>query len=83
MIVDLIIQAVGDPSSPGAWITEATASAVLAYFCWKFMTGGLRTEKELNRVIEERDRAVDLVYKNAEIAAGAVDALQKAKNVGS
>ena len=75
-MINFLLSAI-PPEGPGGWITEATATAVLGYFCWAFMTGRLRTEKELNRVIEERDRAVDLVYKNAEIAAGAVDALQR------
>lgn len=73
-----LLAAVGDPSS--SWLTEAGAVGVLAYFCWAFMTGRLRTEKEINRVIEERDRALDLVYKNADIAQGAVQALQLEKD---
>lgn len=62
-----------------SWLTELGAVGVLAYFCWAFMTGRLRTEKEINRVIDERDRALDLVYKNADIAQGAVQALAQSK----
>lgn len=62
-----------------SWLTEAGAVGVLAYFCWAFMTGRLRTEKEINRVIGERDKALDLVYKNANIAQSAVQALAQHK----
>lgn len=77
MILQYLLASSHEPTS---WFTEAGAVAVLSYFCFAFMTGRLRTEKEINRVIEERDRALDLVYKNAEIAQGAVQALQQEKD---
>lgn len=71
-LLNLIVAQVSSSDAPLGWLTEAGAVGVLAYFCFAFMTGKLRTEKEINRVIEERDRALDLVYKSAEVAQAAV-----------
>lgn len=53
-------------------LVNGGAIGVLAWIALSFATGKLRTEKELNRVIAERDRALDLVYKSAEIANAAI-----------
>ena len=65
--------------SQESWLTEAGAVGVLAYFCFAFMTGRLRTEKEIDRVIAERDRALNLVYEHAQLTRAAVGVAERSK----
>lgn len=73
----IIIGAMGSSDPTGGLLTELGAVGVLAWVAFAFMSGKLRTEKEINRVIGERDRALDLVYKQAEVAAAALNAAEK------
>jgi hypothetical protein len=78
--IGFLLAADSPTGDPLAWLTQAGAVGVLAYFCFAFMTGRLRTEKEVLRLIGERDRALELVYKNAELAQAALRAAEVAES---
>lgn len=56
---------------------NASGPIVLAFVVWGFLTGKLVTGRECNEVRAERDKAMALVYKQAEIASRALEVTDK------
>lgn len=69
----------GDPLLD--WIVQnATAVGILAFIVVALLRGWLVTGRECEEVRKERDRAVDLVYKQAEITGRALEVSEKVSN---
>lgn len=68
-----IAQAGNDTLDLAQWIARAGPSAILAFVIVGFLKGWIVTGRAFDQMRQERDRAVDLVYKQAGIAERAVD----------
>lgn len=66
-------QATSDPIGLAEWIARAGTTAILALVVVGFLKGWIVTGKAYDQLRQERDRALDLVYKNAGITERAVD----------
>jgi hypothetical protein len=64
-----------DPTSD--WLGRASGAVVLAFVVVGFLNGWIVTGREAKAVREERDRALDLVYKQAEVAQRALDVTER------
>lgn len=67
----LLLQASPDPIL--TWLTQGGAIGVLAFIVFAFLKGWIVTGSELRKVETERDRALELVYRQANISSRAVD----------
>lgn len=87
MIWSFLLLAVADPT-PAApdrptgepildWLISAGPVGILALVAWAFLTGRIVPASTLNDVRVERDRALDLVYKQADIAGRALEVSEK------
>lgn len=81
MIIGLLASAVpsAPPNSSGDplvdWLkNNASAVGILAFLVVSLMRGWLVTRREADALRVERDRALDLVYKQAELTAAALHA---------
>lgn len=59
------------------WLSRAGAIGVLAFMVIAFLRGWIAPGGEVLRLRDERDRALDLVYKQAEIAQRALSVTEK------
>ena len=59
------------------WLSNAGALGVLAAGVIAFLRGWIVTGSAHGRVLKERDRAMDLVYKQAEIAQRALEVAEQ------
>jgi hypothetical protein len=59
------------------WLSNAGALGILAFFALAFIRGWIVSGAAHGRVLAERDRAMDLVYKQAEIAQRALEAAER------
>jgi hypothetical protein len=59
------------------WLSSAGSLGILAAACVAFLRGWIVSGAAHMRVIAERDRAMDLVYKQAEIAQKALEAAEQ------
>lgn len=59
------------------WLSQAGSVGVLAFLVVAFMRGWLVSGTECQRVRDERDKALDLVYKQAEVAQRALEVGEK------
>jgi hypothetical protein len=67
----------GDPLLD--WLSKAGALGILALDLVAFLRGWVVTGREHTRVLHERDRAIELVYKQAEATNRALEVAEKAK----
>lgn len=74
----------GDPLLD--WASRAGAAAIMALGLVSFIRGWIVPKPEVERILDEnkqlrveRDRALDLVYKQAEVSSRAVQALADAR----
>ena len=66
----------GDPLLD--WLaSNASAVGVLAFLVVALIRGWIVTGREHDRVMTERDRAIDLVYKQAEATSRALELAEK------
>lgn len=65
----------GDPLFD--WITQGGAIGVLAFIVIAFIRGWIVTGGALSREREEKNRALDLVYKQAEMTQRALDVAEQ------
>lgn len=72
-VVSFVIAA--DPSAD--WLGKATGPVVLALVLILLLRGDLVTGRESRACKEERDRALDLVYKQAEVASRALEVSER------
>ena len=56
------------------WLSRAGAVGIMAFVLYAFLKGWIVSGREHDRVIQERDRALELVYKQAGLAHRTVDA---------
>lgn len=56
-----------------SWLTQGGAVGVLAFGVIAFIKGWIVSGSELRRVMDERDRALDLVYRHAGLSTRAID----------
>lgn len=59
------------------YIRDAGSVGILAFFLVQFFRGKIHSDNEFQRVVNERDRALDLVYKQADIAERALEAAKR------
>lgn len=59
------------------WLSNAGALGILAFFALAFLRGWIVSGAAHGRVLAERDRALDLVYKQADIAQKALEAAER------
>lgn len=59
------------------WLSSAGSLGILAAAVIAFLRGWIVSGAAHNRVLAERDRAMELVYKQAEIAQKALEAAEK------
>lgn len=71
----LVWLAASDPLTD--WLGKAGGPAVLAFIIILLLRGDLVTGREAKQLRIERDRAVDLVYKQAEVTQRALDVAEK------
>lgn len=72
------ILAAQDPLVEAAnWIGKASGAVILAFVVLGFIQGWIAPGRECTALREERDRAIDLVYKQAEIAQRALDVTER------
>jgi hypothetical protein len=71
----LIAQASGDPLIE--WISRAGTVGILAMGVVAFLRGWIVSGSQHQRVIDEKNRALDLVYKQAELAQRALDVAER------
>lgn len=74
----LLFQTSGDPLLDFI-VNNASAVGVLALVLIALLRGWLVTGRELDRVILERDKALDLVYAQAEATQRALEVAEKVK----
>jgi hypothetical protein len=67
----------GDPFVD--WLSNAGAIAILAFFVVAFLRGWIVTGAYANEIREQRDKALQLVYKQAEIAQRALEVSENKK----
>lgn len=60
-------------------VNNASAVGVLAFVVVALLRGWLVTGRELTRVVEERDKALDLVYAQAQATQRALEVAEKQK----
>jgi O-antigen ligase len=71
----IVAQTSGDPLLD--WLSRAGALGVLAAIVIAFLRGWVVTGAEAERLRGDRDRALDLVYKQAELAQRALDTAER------
>lgn len=59
------------------WLSKAGVVGILAAAVVSFQRGWIVSGRSHDRVCEERDRALDLVYRHAELAERAIAAAEK------
>ena len=59
------------------WISRAGGFGIMAAAVVSFLKGWIVPGKRYEEAITERDRALELVYKNAEIAQRAIEAAER------
>lgn len=75
----MIYGTTGDPLLD--WIVQnASAIGILAFVIVGLIRGWLVTGREHDRVLSERDRAIDLVYAQAEATARALEVAEKVRS---
>lgn len=74
----ILFQSSGDPLLDFI-VNNASAVGVLALVLIALLRGWLVTGRELDRVITERDKALDLVYAQAEATQRALEVAEKVK----
>lgn len=78
MILSLIaVTSTGDPLLD--WLMQAGMDGVLALVVVGFIRGWIVTGSQLRREQEEKDRALDLVYQQAEISQRALEAAERSR----
>lgn len=71
----------GDPLLD--WIVQnATAVGLLAFIVVALLRGWLVTGREHDRVLDERNRALEIVYAQAQATSRALDVAEKARRKG-
>lgn len=65
----------GDPLID--WLSQAGATAILAFVVISFFKGWIVRGVEVEKIRAERDKALELVYKQAEITQRALEAGEK------
>jgi hypothetical protein len=79
MILSLIAASqTGDPLLD--WLAQAGMGGVLAFVVVGFIRGWIVPGSHLTREREEKDRALDLVYAQAEIAQRALEAAERGRS---
>lgn len=71
----LLAQAAGDPLLE--WLSRAGSVGILAAAVVAFLQGWIVPGKTHDRVREERDRALEIMYKQAEVAQRALEAAEE------
>lgn len=59
------------------WLSRAGSLGILAFAVLAFLRGWIVPGSRYEEAIKERDRALELVYKNAEIAQRAIEAAER------
>jgi hypothetical protein len=59
------------------WLSSAGSLGILAAACIAFLRGWIVSGSAHSRVLAERDRAMEMVYKQAAIAEQALEAAQE------
>lgn len=59
------------------WLSRAGGFGVMALAVLAFLRGWIIPGKRYDEVVAERDRALELVYKNAELAQRALEAAER------
>lgn len=70
-MIGLIAQTSGDPLID--WLSSAGALGILATIVIAFMRGWIVPGRAYEQVRQERDRALELVYKQAEVTQRALE----------
>lgn len=71
----LLAQSTSDPLVQ--WLQTAGAVGVLAFVVAGFLKGWIVTGKAHDRVLAERDRALEIMYRQAEVAQRALEAAEE------
>lgn len=71
----IVAQTSGDPFLD--WLSRAGALGILAAIVVAFLRGWVVTRSEADRLRSDRDRALDLVYKQAELAQKALETAER------
>lgn len=74
----MVFAATSDPLVD--WLTQAGGLGVLAFVVVAFMKGWIVRGTEVDKIRAERDKALELVYKQAEIAHKALSVQEKVQN---
>jgi hypothetical protein len=61
------------------WLSKAGVIGILAAAVVSFQRGWIVSGRSHERVCEERDRALELVYRHAELAERAIAAVEKTR----
>jgi hypothetical protein len=59
------------------WLSNAGSLGILAAACVAFLRGWIVSGSAHHRVLDERNRAMDMVYKQADIAQRALEAAEQ------
>jgi hypothetical protein len=59
------------------WLSNAGALGILAAACVAFLKGWIVPRATYERALAEKDRALELVYKQADVAQKALEAAEK------
>jgi hypothetical protein len=70
-----VVMAAGDPTAD--WLGRATGPVVLALVVLALLRGTLVTGREADALRAERDKALDLVYKQAEVTQRALEVSER------
>lgn len=77
MIMDILAAATPTGNPMIDWIANAGAVGVLAFIVVGFVKGWIVPGTAHNRVIAEKNRALDLVYKQAELTQRALEVAEE------
>lgn len=59
------------------WLSNAGALGILAAACVAFLRGWIVPRATYQRALDEKDRAMELVYKQADLARKALEAAER------
>lgn len=66
-----------DPPPEIDWLTRAGVVGVMAYFLWALMSDRIVSGKTHHRVIDERDRLLELAITNAQVSHRSLEIAEK------
>jgi hypothetical protein len=73
VVLSLAAQASDNPIPLLDWLSRAGVIGILAYFIIAFLRGSIHSDKDFQRIVADRDRALDIIYRQLDVTRRTVD----------